>query len=67
VYHTVCLNDGKSSNFKKMHIEKVFIELKRRKYVENLVELNRKNKTAFNFLYAMKKQGIQDKKNHLDD
>jgi hypothetical protein len=39
-----------------MHIKKVFVELKRRK-VENLavfLELKRKNKIAFNFLYAIK-------------
>jgi hypothetical protein len=43
-----------SRHLKKRHIKKVFVELKRRKQVENIavfVEL-KKNKVAFNFLYA---------------
>jgi hypothetical protein len=41
-----------------MYIKKVFVGLKRRKQVDNLaflVELKRKNKIFFNFLYAIKK------------
>jgi hypothetical protein len=57
-----------------MYIKKVFVELKRRKQIENLavfVESKRKNKITFNFLYAIKTQiflvVIRDKIIHLDE
>jgi hypothetical protein len=51
-YFILQSNNNTSRHFKKMHIKKVFVELKRRKQVENLavfVELKRKKQNCLQF------------------